>query len=500
MTTATAIPDQYSILAELDSPCFVLPGPTLTTTRPSAAATVLAELAPLPAHRLGSPAFRARHGVRFAYQAGAMAGGIASVELVAALAKAGHLASFGAAGLRAEVIDAALLRLTRDIPGLPFACNLIASPSEPAMERGAVEVFLRHRVRCVEASAYVDLTPSIVRYRVAGLTRDRSGRVVPTNRVIAKLSRPEVAARFLAPPPPALVADLLAERLITPEQAELAAAAPMADDITAEADSGGHTDRRPLPVLLPALMAQRDAAAGRYASRIGVGAAGGLGTPAAIAGAFAMGADYVVTGSVNQTCVEAGTSPAVRRLLAQAGIADFQMAPAADMFELGVEIQVLRRGTMFPMRAAKLHELYREYAGIEHLPAHELARLEREIFCQPVEAIWRNVVDYFAQRDPSQLERAGKDPKRRMAMLFRWYLGMASRWATAGDRERRLDYQVWCGPAVGSFNEWARGTDLENPENRRVADVAERLMTGAAIVTRIAQLRLAGGEFPTASG
>jgi trans-AT polyketide synthase, acyltransferase and oxidoreductase domains len=39
-----------------------------------------------------------------------------------------------------------------------------------------------------------------------------------------------------------------------------------------------------------------------------IGLAGGMGTPFAVAAAFVMGADYVLTGSVNQACVEAGTS------------------------------------------------------------------------------------------------------------------------------------------------------------------------------------------------
>jgi NAD(P)H-dependent flavin oxidoreductase YrpB (nitropropane dioxygenase family) len=49
----------------------------------------------------------------------------------------------------------------------------------------------------------------------------------------------------------------------------------------------------------------------------------------------------------------------VREMLAQAEQADVIMAPAADMFEMGVKLQVLKRGTMFAMRAAKLYELYR---------------------------------------------------------------------------------------------------------------------------------------------
>ena len=82
-----------------------------------------------------------------------------------------------------------------------------------------------------------------------------------------------------------------------------------------------------------------------------------------------MGAAYLVTGSVNQSCVEAGTSDAVRRMLAQAQQADIAMAPAADMFEMGVKVQVLKRGTLFAMRAAKLYELYRAHESLDQIPA-----------------------------------------------------------------------------------------------------------------------------------
>ena len=76
----------------------------------------------------------------------------------------------------------------------------------------------------------------------------------------------------------------------------------MADDVTCEADSGGHTDRRPLLVLLPVIRQLRDELTppGGWPRPVRIGAAGGLGDPAAVAAAFALGADYVVTGSVNQ--------------------------------------------------------------------------------------------------------------------------------------------------------------------------------------------------------
>src|SRR5262249_57730294 len=96
-----------------------------------------------------------------------------------------------------------------------------------------------------------------------------------------------------------------------------------------------------------------------YDRTLRIGAAGGISTPWSAAAALAMGAAYIVTGSVNQSCVESGTSDAVRKMLAQAQQADIAMAPAADLFEMGVKVQVLKRGTMFPMRAAKLFHLYR---------------------------------------------------------------------------------------------------------------------------------------------
>jgi PfaD family protein len=168
------------------------------------------------------------------------------------------------------------------------------------------------------------------------------------------------------------------------------------------------------------------------------------------------------------------------------------MAPAVDMFEMGVKLQVLKRGTMFPMRSNKLYELYRAYGAIEQIPQSERESLEKTIFKAPIETIWQQTREFFNERNPAEIARAEKEPKHKMALLFRWYLGLSSRWANAGVAERQVDYQIWCGPAMGAFNEWTRGTTLEHPANRNVANVALNLMYGAALVTRINQLRMQG--------
>ena len=44
-------------------------------------------------------------------------------------------------------------------------------------------------------------------------------------------------------------------------------------------------------------------------------------------------------------------------------------APASDMFEMGVELQVLKRGSMFGPRAKKLYDYYKTYKSIDEIPA-----------------------------------------------------------------------------------------------------------------------------------
>jgi PfaD family protein len=444
--------------------------------------------------QLGDPEFRREHRVRYAYATGAMANGIASVELVEAGAKAGVLSFFGSAGLAPDRIEAAIERLQALLGGAPYGVNLIHSPSEPALEDAVCGLLLRRGVRLVESSAFMGLTPAIVRYRLHGVRRGAGGRVEAPNKIVAKVSRAEVAEKFLSPAPEAMLREMKAAGLITLDQALLAAEIPMAQDVTVEADSGGHTDNRPLISLLPAMLALRDRvqAKHRFPAPPRVGAAGGISTPASAAAAYMMGAAYVLSGSINQACVESGTSDLVRRMLAAAGQADVAMAPAADMFELGVKVQILKRGTMFAMRGAKLYEVYRAYDSIEAIPAAVRAPLERDLFRESLEDVWTKTRAFFLQRDPSQVERAETDPKHKLALVFRSYLGQASRWANAGAADRALDYQVWCGPAMGAFNEWTRGTFLEAPENRLVATVARNILYGAAVLTRAHFLRCQG--------
>ncbi|MFO0683112.1 MAG: PfaD family polyunsaturated fatty acid/polyketide biosynthesis protein [Sandaracinus sp.] len=463
---------------------------------------VLATLPPLYPEWLGDRAFNEAHRVRFPYATGAMANGIATTRIVIEMARAEMLGFFGAAGLGRERVEAAVDELMRELgPERTWGVNLIHSPNEPALEAAVADMLIRRGVRRVEASAFMGLTPAIVRYAVAGLRQAPDGTIVRERHVMAKVSRPEVARHFMSPAPAAMLAQLVKDGLVTAAEAQLAAHVPIADDVTMEADSGGHTDNRTLTVVLPILLALRDELAQRhgYATPIRVGAAGGLGAPGAVAAAFALGASYVLTGSVNQSAVESGLSEAGRAMLATAGMADVVMAPAADMFELGVKVQVLKRGTMFAPRAQRLYEVYVTHESIEQISDDVRARLEKEVLGQSLDSVWAETQAFWSKRDPHELAKADASPKHKMALCFRWYLGLSSRWAITGEPSRKLDYQVWCGPAMGAFNDWVKGSFLEPAENRSVVQIARNLLEGAAAITRAHQLRTYGAPLPAAA-
>lgn len=450
----------------------------------------LAYVAPMPIESQGDPTFMQTYGTRYPYYAGAMANGISSVDMVVALGKAGLMGSFGSAGLPPKRIEAAIQAIQQALPDGPFAINLIYSPNEPNLERNLAEMYIRSGVKVIEASAYMDLTYALVHFRVAGLSRASDGSVLIDNKIIAKISRKEVARKFMLPAPEDLLKQLLADGKINEEQAEMAREVSMADDITVEADSGGHTDNRPLVGLIPTMLAVRDEVQAQmnYSQPIRIGAGGGISTPAAALAAFMMGAAYVVTGSVNQACVESGASLHTRNLLAQADMADVIMAPAADMFEMGVRVQVLKRGTMFAMRASRLYELYNRYNSLEEIPSVDREKIEKTIFRRNLDEVWEETQAFFRERDQKNLDLALKDPHHKLALIFRWYLGLSSRWSVVGEPGREMDYQIWCGPAMGTFNQWVKGSVLEPVENRKVVDVAMQILNGIAYLARVRSL------------
>ncbi|MFR9728371.1 ACP S-malonyltransferase [Saccharopolyspora sp. MS10] len=437
-----------------------------------------------PGSALGSEVFRRRYGLDYAYAGGGLYRGIASAEMVVRFGRAGMLGVLGTGGLAPAEVERAIEQVRRGLTAeRAFGVNLLADHDDPAAEREVVEQLLRLGVRVVEASAFIRITPALVRFRAAGLRAGPDGNPVCEHRILAKVSRPETAAEFLAPPPERILRQLRDEGALTEEQVRLARAVPMSHDLTVEADSGGHTDGGIATVLLPAMLALRDRAMREhgYAERICTGLAGGIGTPAAAASAFVLGADYVLTGSVNQCSAESAMSEPVKDELQRIGVDDTGYAPAGDMFEMGAQVQVLRRGVFFPTRANRLFALHSHYGSWEEIPAKTRALVERTYFRRGAEQVWEEVCAYLRARGREErIAQAERDPKIKMAHLFRWYFHYSTRLAMTGAEEDKVNRQVHTGPALGAFNEWVRGTELEPWRARHVDEIGRLLLDGAA--------------------
>ncbi|WP_371657289.1 ACP S-malonyltransferase [Streptomyces sp. NBC_00280] len=428
--------------------------------RPSAP-TLMARQALSP-RDLGAPGFRSRYGLSLAYLAGGMYGGISSEALVIALGKAGGMGILGAGGLSLTDVETRV-RAIQNVLGAsgPFGVNLLHRHAHPEAERALVDLLLSLGVHTVEASGFLRITPALVKYRLKG------------GRVIAKVSRTDAAEMFLRPAPDDMVRALLENGELTPHEAARAADLSMADDLCVEAGGGWHTDTADLAMLLPAVLRLRDALAGPW-PRVHVGAAGGMGTPEAAVAALVLGAEFLVTGSVNQCTVEAATSADAKDMLQRLDIHDTEPAPWEERFELGVRARVVRRGVFFPARADRLYQLWRMYDTFDDIDAATRSQIENTFMRRSFEEAWR---DTAARTGEGEREAPTKD---RLALAFRSYLNQGFELARTGVSDRKVDYLVYCGPAMGAFNQWVKGTSLEPWQARTVDAVADRLLSETA--------------------
>ncbi|MCR3757619.1 PfaD family polyunsaturated fatty acid/polyketide biosynthesis protein [Clostridium felsineum] len=439
----------------------------------------------------GSEEFKNDYHVKYALCGGAMANSIASTKMVIELGKHGFIGSFGAGGCSNSVIEKAIDEIQKELKAGNFMINMLATRNS-IKEMELAELLIRKNVTAVEASAYIRISEALIYYRVNGLKRKKDGTVFIPHKIMAKISREEVLRLFLTPPDERIVNRLLETGRISIDEALLAKEIPMADDITVEADSGGHTDGRPLVSMLPSMIALSNRLQNQYnyKRKVRIGAGGGIGTGLSALGAFLMGASYVVTGSINQSCVEAGTSSYVKEILKDVEMADVVMAPCADMFEIGGRVQVIKKGTMYAQNAQRLYEYYLKYTSLDEIPDKEKEKIQKRIVKRNFEDIWENTKEYFKKIDPSKIKDAEENGKKKMALIFRWYLGSSSRWAVNGDLEHKMDMQIWCGQSLGAFNQWVKGTYLELAKDRKVAEVSYQILKGAAYSYIINLLRM----------
>jgi len=126
--------------------------------------------------KLGSSGFKSRYGLKYAYVSGAMYKGIASKEMVLSIVKSGMLGFYGTGGVSLEQIEEVISFIKSDLsPEQTFGMNLLNNVSDPKLEEETVDLYLKYGVSVVEASAFVTVSPALVKYRLSGITLSQDG-------------------------------------------------------------------------------------------------------------------------------------------------------------------------------------------------------------------------------------------------------------------------------------------------------------------------------------
>lgn len=428
--------------------------------------------------QLGCPIYKERHNLKYAYASGGMYQGIASKELVTAMANQGFMPYFGAGGLSLTKIEEALLFFKQNIKGTNYGVNILFNHITSASENSIIDLLLKHDIKNIELAAFYMVTPEIVKFRLKGLTQLANGKIISRNNIMAKVSRLEIAKTFMNPSPPEIIDYLLANGDISPLEAKLGKVIPVANSICVEAESAGHTDRRAANVIFPTIIRLRDRHFSNSEEKISIGLAGGISTPEAAAAAFMMGADFILTGSINQCTIESGAHSVVKELLSKMGIEDTDFTPTGDMLETDAKIQVLKKGTLFPLRAKKLHELYHRYNSIDELNHEERSFVLDKVFeGKTFEQIFEEAKICFS---PTLIEEAQYNPKAKMGLIFKVYFYKSIKHAYSGNLDEKINFQIHTGVAMGAFNNYVLGSDLEHHSKRSAPLIGLKLMQDTA--------------------
>ncbi len=438
--------------------------------------------------KLGSTSFCERYKVDYAYIAGGLHMGIASIDMVKKMANAKMLSFLGTKGRNISEINRDIEILQQQlVPGTSFGVNVYHNINDSHEELQLIKHLLQNNIKIIEAGGFSQITLALAYFRITGLERKNDQRIISKTHIIAKVARPELAEDFMKPISRNLITKLIDNDLITQDQAEIAEGLPLSEDICVEIDPGGVTQRGSLFALFPSIKNLRNRIQTKYnyTEPIHLGISGGIGTPEAAVSAFIMGADFILTGSVNQCTVESNLSTPAKEMLQTINVQDTTYVPDEALFEVGVQVQVLKKGVLFATRAKKLYELYQRYESLDAIPDHIKRQLEDRYFKKPLEVVWQDIKEDYIQREKiAQLKNIEERPKKKMLLIFKYFLKQANRYALEGNLDEQTNFQIQTGAALGAFNEWVKGTSLEVWGNRHVDEIGIKIMETAEVLMK----------------
>ncbi len=461
-------------------PCSV-PSAAQSAKRTDAAAQEIHDVPPaqspqMPESAFGSLEFMRDHGLRHPCVAGSMGRGISGVPLVTALAQAGLLGFIGSFDVPVQHVAGMIDDCKARLGGAQnFGVNVHDCAENSSKSADLLSLCSEKSVPCVELSGFDRVTSALVKHRALGLS-EHDGLISRGHKVLLKTSRAEVARQFMQAAPARLLDELLETQQITSQQHRLAQQCPVADDVCVTCDGAWVNEPASAWIKLPEFQQLR-ASLGLVAQSVRLGCSGGIGTPQSMAAAFQLGADFVLTGSINQCTVEAGVHEAVKAALAQAGVEDTAFAPRADALRSDVRSRVLCGVSHFATRARHVLQLMHKGLSLQSVGEDTRAGLEQHFFGQALETVLKTACESLPDAAQQQVR---SDGHRQWMLVLQQYLRRAER-AVLSDQDGDLrNARIDCSAAMGAFNAWAKGTPWQDWRARQVAPMTLALLRQCA--------------------
>lgn len=428
---------------------------------------------------LGSKEFVKDYAVKYPYVAGSMCHGISSAQLVIKMAQAGFLSFLGNNGLPLARIQELIITTKKHLyKDENFGINVDYFAGNSSRKMALIDLSIKHGVHVIEVSNYDQIGLELVKYRANGLEM-KNGQITINNKILIKTSLSKTAALFMQPAPLHLLEKLLQQKDITEQQFQLCQQIPMADDICVEGDGAWINRQAVTMIKLPEFMrlrhkfSKKQSNMFKHAGQIRIGASGGMGTPEAVAMVFAMGADFIVTGSINQCTVEARISDHAKHILQETTTDDTTYAISGELFESGAKSQIINKGSYFSARAQKLYDIYRLHDGLNDVDKKTKKHIEQHFFQRDCDSI---IDEIMTHADSKEKAAINNNEKLKMLKVFQWYFNHSRTLAIEGHQKQQKNYQIYCGPSMGAFNQWLEGGPFEKWQNRHVDQIAALLM------------------------
>ncbi|WP_459480607.1 ACP S-malonyltransferase [Clostridium saccharoperbutylacetonicum] len=420
--------------------------------------------------------FTGEYKVKYPYVIGGIERGISSKEMIVKSGTEKILSFLGTKKMDLDEIEESIIYIKdRLTEGEPFGINITYDYFNSEISEKIINLCLKYNVKNIEVSGYTNIPNCVIRYKLEGIKR-KNGSLVCENRVFYNTARLNIE-ELLKPISESTVKNLSRER-INYEDVSIFRNISIIDGLTIKCDGNSNNNGFNILNILPVAVRVKNKVLEKfkYMNKIYIGVGGGIGNPEALAVSFMLGADYVVTDSINQCSIEANCSELVKDLLEQVGFEDTIYVPDAERFEIGGKVQVLKKGVMFPSRANKLYELYRQYDSYYEIDEKLRSQVEKKFFMKSFEEYYDECKKGLSAEEINIIE---KDEKKKMAVVFKRYLTESSLLAQKGVDEQRMNFQIYCSPAIGVFNNYVKDSELKDWRKRSVTKIAEVLMNDA---------------------